>query len=214
MIFLPPLKNKQKAAAASTFQEQADRRRTKVASKGMSQFFCRVSLLSLFSAEPCAKALQWDPGAPFPILLLRLAQAECIIQVKPLSHQWSRNEECFLFSLYLYCWFSEKEPAPALFEGCEPMTQLNQLADCHPESAWSNLTTSFLKEKMHRKLLCSFFPLCIGFLQADVPQLIVGTAWFSGSDDDYGRCAGSTGLLCSFCRNWRFYLCCQIILLL
>lgn len=58
VIFLPPLKNKQKAGAASTFQEQADGRRTKVEGKGMSCFFCCVSLLSLLSAKPVAKALQ------------------------------------------------------------------------------------------------------------------------------------------------------------
>lgn len=52
VIFLPLLKNKQQAGAASTFQEQADERRTKVESKGMSQFSCCASLLSLFSAKP------------------------------------------------------------------------------------------------------------------------------------------------------------------
>lgn len=81
-----------------------------------------------------------------------------------------RNASFFLFILLIF------RAAPALFEGCGPMTQLNQLADCHPESAWSNLTTSFSKEKMHRKLLCSFSLLCIGFLQADVPQLAVRRA--------------------------------------
>lgn len=63
VIFLPLLKNKQQAGAASTFQEQADGRRTKVESRGMSQFFCRASPLSLFSAKPCGNGTAVRPGS-------------------------------------------------------------------------------------------------------------------------------------------------------
>lgn len=50
-----------------------------------------------------------------------------------------RNDSPYLSILLIL------KAAPALFGGCGPMTQLNQLADCHPESAWSNLTMSFFK---------------------------------------------------------------------
>lgn len=68
VIFLPLFKNKQKAGAASTFQEQADGRRTTEESKGMSRLQWVFFLLSPCRAYPqqslVAKALHWDPGAP------------------------------------------------------------------------------------------------------------------------------------------------------
>lgn len=124
-----------------------------------------------------------------------------------------RNPSFFL-SIYTADLQGRDQLLPCL-TGVGPwQSQTNLLPDCHPESAWSNLKMSFLKEKMHRKLFCFFFPICIGSLQADLPWLVIRIAWLSTSDESYGRSAGSSGLLFSFCRNWRFYLHCQITFLL